>query len=251
MNKIGFILGLAITGVVAFKSMALPNPWIECGEDIGCGAAKAGFNFPLRVADYRVRAMQDMLEIRFPLNDKRNIIIRKSVMPQGEADANGIIDISGDYNKYPVNQTVTIENGVKFSARGEKNKYKVVNFAAETGYYSIMCTEGLNIQDIEYLYKLLEDAEAPRYDEEENRIEEAEDSRRIDGVVEPIYTRDCFPKTLQKKGVTKDCFTHANLGQDIFCTTSEIKQIREYYLNGQENDPLNDGSGNFCADELN
>lgn len=167
MSKIGFVLGLVMISSAAFKAVALPNPWIECGEDLGCGAAKAGFNFPLRVADYTVRAMDDMLEIRFPLDDKRNVIVRKSVMPQGEADENGIIDISGDYNKYPVNQTVTLENGVKFSVRGEENKYKVVNFAAETGYYSIMCDEGLNFQDIEYFYKLLEAAEAPQYNEEE------------------------------------------------------------------------------------
>ena len=73
-------------------------------------------------------------------------------------------------------------------------------------------------------------------------------SRLVDGVVEPIYTQDCFPKTLQKSGVTKICFEHANLGQNIFCSKSEIKKIEEYYKKGQENDPLNDGSGNFCAD---
>lgn len=74
-------------------------------------------------------------------------------------------------------------------------------------------------------------------------------SRTVDGIVEPVFTQDCFPKTLKQSGVTKFCFDRANLGQNIFCTKSELKKIEEYYKKGQENDPLNDGSGNFCAEE--
>ena len=33
---------------------------------------------------------------------------------------------------------------------------------ATTGYYSITCAKGLSLKDIEYFYKLLEEAEAPR-----------------------------------------------------------------------------------------
>ena len=84
-------------------------------------------------------------------------------------DENGIIDISGDYNQYPVNKTLTLKNGVKFSVRGEEKHYKVVNFVAETGYYGIMCNEGLNLQDIEHFYKLLEEAEAPKYEETKDK----------------------------------------------------------------------------------
>ena len=166
MKKIGFMLCLATMSMLSFGASALPNPWIECGADIGCGAQKAGFDFPLKVENYTVRAMDGMLEIRFPLDEKRTVIVRKSVTPAGEPDENGIIDISGDYNPYPVNKTVTLENGVKFSVRGEEDNYKVVNFAAETGHYSIMCNEGLNLKDIEYFYKLLEEAESPKYEEE-------------------------------------------------------------------------------------
>ena len=161
MNKTCFILGLGMMWALAIKVEAMPNPWIECGEELACGAAKAGFTFPLAVKNYTVRAMDDMLEIRFPLDENRNVIVRKSTMPAGEPDENGIIDISGDYNRYPVNKTITLDNGVKFSVRGEEDNYKVVNFAAETGYYSIMCDEGLHLKDIEYFYQLLEEAEAP------------------------------------------------------------------------------------------
>ncbi len=86
---------------------------------------------------------------------------------------------------------------------------------------------------------------------EKYTIEQLQDIRRIDGVVEPVYTQDCFPKTLHQNGVTKDCFERANLGQNDYCTQSEIELIQEYYKNGQENDPLNDGSGQFCAEENN
>ena len=79
-------------------------------------------------------------------------------------------------------------------------------------------------------------------------IEELQDLRRVDGIVEPVFTQDCFPRTLQKKGVTKNCFERANLGNDTYCSSSEIKMIKEYYKKGQDKDPLNNGSGNLLID---
>lgn len=78
-------------------------------------------------------------------------------------------------------------------------------------------------------------------------IKGLQESRKVDGIVEPVYTQDCFPKTLQQSGVSLRCFERANLGQNIFCSKSEIKKIKEYYKKGQDKDPLNDGSGQFCA----
>ena len=167
MKKVVCIVCLAIGVLSAYSAQSMINPWIDCGNDIGCGAQKAGFDFPLKVENYTVRAMEGMLELRFPLNDGRKVIVRKALDFAGKDDENGIIDISGDYNQYPVNTTVTLDNGVKFSVRGEDNSYKVVNFAAETGYYSIMCEAGLNRADIEYFYELLAASEAPKYDENE------------------------------------------------------------------------------------
>ena len=165
MKKV-FIVCFLMVALNAYSAQSMINPWVDCGSDMSCGAQKAGFNFPLQVKEYTVRAMEGMLELRFPLKDGRKVIIRKAQTFDGKADENGIIDISGDYNQYPVNKTVTLDNGVKFSVRGEEDKYKVVNFAAETGYYSIICNEGLNSADIEYFYELLSEAEAPKYDEE-------------------------------------------------------------------------------------
>ena len=165
MKEVVFMVCLAVVVWGAHTAQSMINPWIECGSDIACGTQKAGFDFPLQVENYTVRAMEGMLELRFSLKDGRKVIVRKAQTFAGEADENGIIDISGDYNQYPVNKTVTLDNGVKFSVRGEENSYKVVNFGAETGYYSIMCDEGLNKADIEYFYALLAAAEAPKYGE--------------------------------------------------------------------------------------
>ena len=113
-----------------------------------------------------------------------------------------------------------------------------------------MCKEGLTKEDIDKVYKLLSEAEAPQYSEDEPKtLEQLRAARLVDGIVEPIYTQDCFPRTLEKKGVTVDCFEYANLGSTAFCSVSEIKMIKEYYEKGQENDPLNDGKGNFCAEK--
>ena len=217
------ICSVMMSVAVVSNAKAMSNPWIECGDDIGCGAEKAGFNLPLRLKDYTVRAMDGMLEIHFPLDEKREVIVRKTIKAEGEADENGIADISGDYNQYPVNRTVTLKNGVKFAARGEEDNYKVVNFAADTGYYGIMCEDGLRLADIQYLYDLLKEAETPQYGENKT-------------TVKPAYARDCFSEILRKKGVTADCFEHAKKGQDIFCSVSEVKMIKEYYAKGYKND---------------
>lgn len=250
MKRILLFIIICIIFTIYNKVFALPNPWIECGDDISCGTNKAGFNLPLKVEKYSVRAMKDMIEITFPLDKKRIVTVRKSQVYNGQADENGIKDISGDYNNYPVNKTLKINNGINFNVRGKKNKFYVVSFAAETGYYSFTCEKGLKIKDIKYFYKLLEEAEAPRYSMDDTNnftIEQLQDLRRVDGIVEPVYTQDCFPRTLQKKGVTKECFERANLKQDDFCSASEIKMIKEYYKKGQDKDPLNNGSGQFCA----
>lgn len=232
------------------KTSAIPNPWTECGNDIYCAANIAGFNLPLRVNNYSVRAMADMIEITFPLNKKKTVTIRKSVLYKENADEHGIKDISGDYNNYSVNKTIWLEQSIPFKVKGNKDKYYVVNFAAETGYYCFICKKGLSLNDIKYLYNLIKEAEAPRqsFEEQDNyTIEQLQDLRRVDGIVEPVYTQDCFPRTLQKRGVTQNCFERVNLGQDIFCSASEIEMIKEYYIKGQNTAPLNNGSGQFCA----
>ena len=254
MKKIFFVI-LSIISVIILinfnqKTTAMPNPWIDCNDDISCAAVKAGFNFPLRVKNYSVRAMNDMIEIKFPFDKKRNVTVRKSLIYSGNTDGNGIGDTSGVYINYPVNKTISLNNGVMFNVRGKKNTFYVSNFAAENGYYSIYCENGLNVNDINKLYEIIAEAEAPRnnFDEKESySIEKLRELRMVDGIVEPVYTQDCFPRTLQKMGVSNNCFERANLGADGVCSASEIKMIKDYYKKGYKKDPLNNGEGQFCA----
>ena len=250
--KKNIVFLVLILSILVPKANALPNPWTDCGDDISCGAKSAGFNLPIRVQNYTVRAMKDMLEVTFPLNKifkKRMVTLRKSQLAQGIEEINGFKDISGIYENYPVNKTIKLNNGVLSNVKGIKNKFYVANFGAETGYYSFYSKSGLNRKDINYFYNLLEEAEAPRYFGQIPTIEQLMDSRRVDDIVEPIFTQDCFPRTLEKRGVTKDCFERVNLGDDRTCSASEIKLIKEYYKKGQDKDPLNDGTGQFCAEE--
>ena len=246
MKKTFFVTLLVISAIFSVnfnhKSFAIPNPWIDCGDDISCGAKKAGFNLPLNIKNYSVRAMKDVLEIDFPLDKKRSVTLRKSQTYDG--------NLSGVYENYPINKTIKTKNNIPFNIRGDKKKIYVANFSAETGYYSFYSKQGMTIKDINYFYDILEEAEAPRYTEEEAKtIEQLMDSRRDkSGIVEPVYTQDCFPRTLQKKGVTKNCFERANLGDDSFCSASEIKMIKYYYKKGYKKDPLNNGEGQFCAE---
>ena len=246
MKKTFFVTLLVISAIFLanfnHKSTAIPNPWIDCGDDISCGAEKAGFNLPLNVKNYSVRAMKDVLEIDFPLDKKRSVSLRKSQTYDG--------NLSGVYENYPINKTINIKNNIPFNIRGDKKKIYVANFAAETGYYSFYSKQGMTMKDINYFYDLLAEAEAPRYiGEEAKTIEQLQDKRRDrDGIVNPVYTQDCFPRTLQKKGVTKNCFERINLGDDSFCSASEVKMVKEYYKKGYKKDPLNNGEGQFCAE---
>ena len=43
-------------------------------------------------------------------------------------------------------------------------------------------------------------------------IKALQDSRKVDGIVEPVYTQDCFPKTLHKNGVSKKYYGKQNVG---------------------------------------
>ena len=242
-NFFVIILGILLIFIINFnhRLSAMPNPWINCDDDISCGAKKAGFNLPLNVKNYSVRAMNGLLEINFPIDKKREVCLRKSQTYDG--------DLSGVYENYPINKTITIKNNIPFNIRGDKKKIYVANFAAETGYYSFYSKQGMTIKDINYFYNLLEEAEAPRYAMEEAKtIEQLQESRRDKaGIVEPVYTQDCFPRTLQKKGVTTNCFERANYGDNSFCSASEEKMIKEYYKKGYKKDPLNNGEGQYCA----
>lgn len=229
------------------ETSAMSNPWIECGDDIGYASAIAGFNFPLNVDANDVRVMNDMLEINFYLNDEKYVSARKSKYPNDEPDENGLVDISGDYTAYSVDKVIKLPDGSVLNVRGEEQNYHVLNFAAFDAYYSFTSRDGLNFDDVSYLYDLLREAERQRTSDKEldSFRQDIEENDNID--IRPSFTEECFPRTLQKKGVTEECFEKANMGYDIFCSNSEIKMIREYYQKGVEEDPLYGSYSQYCA----
>ena len=134
----------------------MPNPWIECGDNLECAAKKAGFQFPLVLSNYQVRATFDMIEITYPLDEFRNVIVRKSLT---ETDN---LDISGDYNKYPISDEVVLKSGVVINVRRDNTKYYVAYFAAESGVYSINCQKGMSLNELQGVFDVIEAAESSK-----------------------------------------------------------------------------------------
>lgn len=138
------------------KLVGMPNPWTECNTDFKCGTKNAGFNFPLSLSNYKIRAMKGMFEISYPLDEFRTVTVRKGF----DESNNG--DNSGDYNKYPDNKIYTLENGVDINIRGDKNKIYVMYFMAESGVYSAKCEQGMTKREVEGIYNVIREAEEPK-----------------------------------------------------------------------------------------
>lgn len=138
------------------KLVGMPNPWTECNTDFKCGTKNAGFNFPLSLSNYKIRAMKGMFEISYPLDEFRTVTVRKGF----DESNNG--DNSGDYNKYPNNEIYTLENGVDINIRGDKNKIYVMYFMAESGVYSARCEQGMTRKEVGSIYNVIREAEEPK-----------------------------------------------------------------------------------------
>ena len=65
--------------------VGMPNPWIDCGQDLKCAKNKAGFNFPVELSNCNIRAMEDMIEVEYPFNNKE-VTIRKTTKYDGIGD---------------------------------------------------------------------------------------------------------------------------------------------------------------------
>ena len=139
------------------KLIGMPNPWTECNTDFKCGTKNAGFNFPLSLSNYKIRATKGMFEISYPLDEFRTVTVRKGF----DESNNG--DNSGDYNKYPDNKIYTLENGVDINIRGDKNKIYVMYFMAESGVYSAKCKQGMTKREVEGIYNVIREAEEPKW----------------------------------------------------------------------------------------
>lgn len=140
-----------------YKTMpiGMPNPWSECLDSYSCAEKIAGFNMPLKLSNYSVRAMKGMVEVTYPLDEVRNVVVRKSI-----DESNGI-DNSGNYNKYD-ESILTLPNGVEINVRKKDGKIIVMYFAAESGCYSARCEEGMSEKEVEGIYNVIAKVEAAK-----------------------------------------------------------------------------------------
>ena len=163
MKKLVFLLltffiliscsGKAVEEKPMFVGMA--NPWTDCGTNFNQAAQIAGFTFPLKLSNCDVRAMKNMIEINYPLDEVRKVCVRKT--DTENFSNNG--DISGVYIEYPVNEDITIQDSVPIKVRGTGDKIYVMSMAASSGYYSAYCKDGMSLQEIEQIYETIAEAE--------------------------------------------------------------------------------------------
>ena len=134
------------------KTIGMANPWEEFNMDLVAASKRAGFTFPLELKDFKTRAMKGMIEVEFPLDKERTLILRKS-------DKSDNDDISGVYTNYPINKDSELKNGVPIKIRADKDKIYVMNISAYTGYYSAYCEKGMTKDELEFIYELLRKTE--------------------------------------------------------------------------------------------
>ncbi len=152
-----FVLVSCSNKAVEEKTMliGMANPWTDCGTNFNQAAEIAGFTFPLKLSNCDVRAMNGMIEVNYPLDEKRNVCVRKT---DTEKFANNG-DISGVYIDYPINKEIILKNSVPLKIRGTEDKIYVMNMSASSGYYSAYCEQGMSLQEIEQIYETIADAE--------------------------------------------------------------------------------------------
>lgn len=134
----------------------MPNPWTDCNTDYFCAEKAAGFSFPIRVENMKITAMKDMIQVIYPLDSDRTVVVRKTT-----EELYNKTDISGDYNNYPIKDTLRLDNGVKFVVRRDESLIYVAYFGAESGYYSINCSKGITKKELQDIYAIIANVEAP------------------------------------------------------------------------------------------
>ena len=165
MKKIILIITLCILTIMTSACTdnqlnGMPNPWKECLDSMECATKVAGFKFPLTLSNYTVRAMKGMFEVTYPLDETRNVTVRKSF------DEENGFDNSGDYTKYENNGTLKLSNGVEINTRGNGDKINVMYFAADSGVYSASCAQGMTAEEAEGVFKVIAEAESSKISDE-------------------------------------------------------------------------------------
>lgn len=127
----------------------------DCRDDMACAEKISSIKFPLILSNFKVMAMPDLIEITYPLDEFRDVMVRKTTLNE-----NNKLDIDRNYSMYPQAETLRLENGVKVKVRQDKNLIYVAYLTADSGYYSIYCPKGMDKKEIWQIYNVMAEVEA-------------------------------------------------------------------------------------------
>lgn len=122
--------------------VGMVNPWVDCGQDLQCAERVAGFAFPIKLSNYSVRAMHQMIEVIFSLDKSRTAIIRKSQICDSKTD------LSEDYHHYEFRGVLIAPSGTHLQIRGDGNKIYVATFAVGASCYACSCQDGMTVDEL-------------------------------------------------------------------------------------------------------
>lgn len=127
----------------------------DCRDDMDCAEKVSGIKFPLVLSNFRVSAISDLIEITYPLDEFKDVTIRKTTL-----NADNKLDIDKDYSNYADFGVLSLENGVDVKVRRSNDVIYVAYLTADSGYYSMYSPKGLSEKEIWQIYNLLAEVEA-------------------------------------------------------------------------------------------
>ena len=131
------------TGILTEDDLGIPNPWVDCGDDLALAAEVAGFEFRIpALANYTVSVLPgELIKVTYPKDEVTDIVLCEAAVEPESGD------LSGDYNDYPVEETRTI-SGIEAAIRGDSELIYVANFNIGDSWYCISCTGGLSEEEL-------------------------------------------------------------------------------------------------------
>ena len=150
--------GVLTSGCTKDKMIGMPNPWTDCLQSYECAKNITGFNFTLNLSNYTVRAMPDTIEVTYPLDETREVTVRKTITEYNNGDS------SGDYTKYSNNSQLDVGQGVMVNTRGNGDKINVMYFCAESGCYSARCENGMFEKEVKDIFNIIKEVEESKAD---------------------------------------------------------------------------------------
>jgi len=154
MKKITLILAVFLVFCLNIenRASAVTALWVKCGTDTKCTKQASGFTFPLDVPNYKMRAKNNLIEIKYPYDKHREVYVRKSPIALNNGDISGVND------NFPVKKQIKMKDDKKINVRGYSNEFFVATFSIDKNYYSIYCKNGLKKKHINEIYEKIQES---------------------------------------------------------------------------------------------